>query len=160
MNFWHAIIESNTFNFAILVLIFVILAQKLNLKSLLETLRVNIVNAIENAKSERKKADEKLKKAKKSVKNLDAEIKQTLDDASVRADGLSEEIIKSAKEQVKLIEQNVKKVVTSEEKTLSAKLTSNALNSACELAKERITKMLKENPKLHDKFIEESTGEL
>ncbi len=39
-------------------------------------------------------------------------------------------------------------------------MSDKALQSAISLAKEHITKTLAENPDLHNKFIEESIGEI
>ena len=48
--FWNLILESNTFNFIILVVLFVIVAQKLNIADAVSKLKDEIVNAIENSK--------------------------------------------------------------------------------------------------------------
>ena len=100
MNFWNAILESNTFNFAILLLIFSILYKKLNVSSLVENLKSEVVKRIEDAKQERLQASQKLKDAQKSVENLDNEIKSQLSDATQKAENLSKQIISSAEEKV------------------------------------------------------------
>jgi len=160
MNFWNAIVQSNTFNFAVLLLIFAVLYKKLNISNTVENLKQDIIKRIENAKLEREQAKQKLMNAKSSIEHLDEDIKERLNDASHRADNLSEQIIKNAQEQVKLIEKNIKNVITGEEKTLSTQLSDKTLKSAIELAKQKIIKTLEDNPKLHDKFIEESIGEI
>ncbi len=160
MNFWNAIVQSNTFNFAVLLLIFAVLYKKLNISDTVENLKQQIINKIEYAKLEREQAKQKLSSAKKLAEHLDDDIKQRLNDADKRAAGLSNQIIKNAQEQVKLIEKNVKNVIIGEEKTLSTQLSDKALKASIKLAKQKIIKTLEENPKLHDKFIEESIGEI
>lgn len=160
MNFWNAIVQSNTFNFAVLLLIFAVLYKKLNISNTIENLKQDIIKKIENAKSEREQAKQKLLSAKQLVEHLDEDIKERLNDANTRATGLSEQIIKNAQEQVKLIEKNVQNVISGEEKTLSTQLSDKALKASVELAKQKIIKTLEDNPKLHDKFIEESIGEI
>lgn len=160
MNFWNAIVQSNTFNFAVLLLIFAVLYKKLNISDTVENLKQQIINKIEDAKLKREQAKRKLSSAKKLAEHLDDDIKQRLNDADKRAAGLSEQIIKNAQEQVKMIEKNVKNVIIGEEKTLSTQLSDKALKASVELAKQKIIKTLEENPKLHDKFIEESIGEI
>ncbi len=160
MNFWNAVVQSNTFNFAVLLLIFAVLYKKLNISNTVERLKQDIIKKIEDAQLEREMAKEKLHKAKKSVEHLDADIKERLNDANSRAESLSEQIIKNAQEQVKLIEKNVQNVIVGEEKTLSSQMSDKALKKAIELARQKIIKTLEENPKLHDKFIEESIGEI
>ena len=160
MNFWNAILESNTFNFAILLLIFSIFYKKLNVSSVIENLKSEIVKRIENAKQERLLANQKLQNAQKSVENLDDEIKAQLSDATQKAENLSNEIIATANKKATQISSNTKKIIEGEEKTLSAKLNDKVLKASIELAKEKIIKELETNPKLHEKFITESIGEI
>lgn len=160
MNFWNAILESNTFNFAILLLIFAFFYKKLNVSSVIENLKSEIVKRIENAKQERLLANQKLQNAQKSVENLDDEIKAQLSDATQKAENLSNEIIATANKKATQISSNTKKIIEGEEKTLSAKLNDKVLKASIELAKEKIIKELETNPKLHEKFITESIGEI
>ncbi len=160
MNFWNAILESNTFNFAILLLIFAIFYKKLNVSSVIENLKSEIVKRIENAKQERLLANQKLQNAQKSVENLDDEIKAQLSDATQKAENLSNEIIATANKKATQISSNTKKIIEGEEKTLSAKLNDKVLKASIELAKEKIIKELETNPKLHENFITESIGEI
>lgn len=160
MNFWNAIVQSNTFNFAVLLLIFAVLYKKLNIANTVENLKQEIIKRIEDAKAEREEAKQKLAHAKSSVEHLDEDIKERLTDASNRADNLSGQIVKNAQEQVKLIEKNIQNVIIGEEKTLSTLLSQKTLKASIELAKQKIIKTLEDNPKLHDKFIEESIGKI
>lgn len=160
MNFWNAIVQSNTFNFAVLLLIFAMLYKKLNISNTVENLKHEIIKKIEEAKSEREQAKQKLLSAKQLVEHLDEDIKERLNNVNTRATGLSEQIIKNAQEHVRLIEKNVQNVIVGEEKTLSTQLSDKALKASVELAKQKIIKTLKDNPKLHEKFIEESIGDI
>lgn len=160
MNFWNAIVQSNTFNFAVLVLIFAVLYKKLNVSKVVDNIKDDIVKKLNDAKLEREQAKAKLLDVQNSVKNLDNEIKENLANAKLRAKNLSEQIIKNAENQVQLIEKNVKNVISGEEKTLSTSINDKALKKAIELAEQKIIKTLEDNPKLHDKFIEESIGEI
>lgn len=83
-NFWNIIVKSNTFNFAVLLLIFAILFKKLNVSALVEKIKQDIINTINNAKAERENAKNKLYDAQKSIENIEEEIKQRLDEASLR----------------------------------------------------------------------------
>ena len=44
-NFWNIIVKSNTFNFAVLLLIFAILFKKLNVSALVEKIKQDIINS-------------------------------------------------------------------------------------------------------------------
>ena len=160
MSFWQAIVESNTFNFAVLLLIFAVLFSKLNVSAIIEKIKSDIIQAIENAKSQHKNAEEKLKKAQFSVEHLDDEINEKIENANKTGAGLAFEITESAKKQIQYIKDNIEKVITAEEKTIEAGAIDTTLKNAIELAKEKIKNQLKNNPQLHDKFIEESIGAL
>lgn len=155
-NFWNIIVKSNTFNFAVLLLIFAILFKKLNVSALVEKIKQDIINTINNAKAERENAKNKLYDAQKSIEHIEEEIKQRLDEASLRGEGIAKQIAANADEQVKLIEKNISRVINAEEKTLSAKITEKTLKASIELAKLHIKNTLVNNPELHNKFIDES----
>lgn len=160
MNFWNAILESNTFNFAILLLIFAILYKKLNVSNTIDNLKSEIIKRIEDAKNERLNAIQRLKNAQVSVENLDDEIKSQLSEATQKAENLSKQIYECTDKKLKQINLNTQKIIEGEEKTLSAKLNEKVLKSAVEVAKARIIAELEANPNLHEKFISESIGEI
>ncbi len=159
-NLWNLIVESNTFNFAILLLIFAVLAEKIHLSDKLEKIKLDIINAIENARLERENANSELISTRKSVEHLEDEIKSRLNEASKKADGVSEKIFEEMQKQINSIEKNMHKAIESEEKTLSAKAAKTTLQNSVELAAKHIKTVLKNNPDLHNKFIEESIGVL
>lgn len=159
-DFWNILVQSNTFNFAILVLIFAIIFVKLNLPEIFEKIKADVASSIEKAKSEKENAEKELKSAKKTFKNVENEIKEKLDGAKQNAATLSQQIIKNTEEQVKRIEKNIYKVIEAEEKNLSAKLTENTVKNSLDLAKEHIINQLKNNNELHQKFINDSIDEI
>lgn len=160
LNFWDIIVKSNTFNFAVLLLIFAVLFKKLNISDTIEKIKLNIIKTIDDAKFEREQAKNKLYDAQKSVENLDNEIKERLNDAKTRVENLSAQILDNAENQIQMIRKNLENIILAEEKTLSSKMSDKALKSAIELAKQKVIKTLEEQPELHNKFIEESIGEI
>lgn len=155
-NFWNIIVESNTFNFAVLLIIFAVLYKKMNVADGIEKIKQGIINSINSAKEEQKCAKNKLKDAQKSIENIDSDIAKQLEDAVQRGEGLANQILANTEEKVQLIEKNVKRVINAEEKTLSAKMTEKTLNASIELAKKYIISTLENNQDLHNKFIDES----
>ena len=155
-NFYNLIIESNTFNFVVLLIIFAVLFKKLNISAGVEKIKQDIINTINNAKSERENAKNKLLEAEKSIEHIDTDIQQRLDEASQRGEGIAKQILMNTEEQIKLIEKNISRVINAEEKTLSAKITEKTLNASIELAKQHIKNSIAANPDLHNKFIDES----
>ncbi len=160
MNFWQTIAETNTFNFAILLLISAVLYKKLNVSNIVENIRLNIIKGIDDALSAKKNADEKLKDAEISVSNLNIQIKEMTENAEKQAKGLSESISSNAEKQANSINDNTVRTILSEEKTIGQRITKNTLESSVKLAESHIRKVLKENPELHGKFIEESLEEI
>ena len=160
MSIWRLIVESNTFNFAILLIIFAVLAEKLHISDAIEKMKQEIVTTIENAKQERENAKSELLSAEKSIENIEDEIKSRLQDASKRAEDISSKIMANTEEQIRSIENNIQKAIETEEKTISADAINQTLQKSVQLAEKHIKKQLKENPELHNKFIEESIGAL
>ena len=122
-NFWNIIVESNTFNFAVLLLIFAILYKKLNISNTVEKIKQDVINTINNAKTEKENAKNKLMEAEKSIEHIDEEIKQKLSEASIKGDDIAKQILANTNEKVDLIEKNISRVISAEEKTLSAQMT-------------------------------------
>ena len=155
-NFWNIIVESNTFNFVVLLIIFAILCKKMNVANGVEKIKQGIINSINSAKEEQERAKEKLKNAEKSIENIDNDIAKQLESASQRGEGFANQILANTEFKVQQIEKNAKRVIEAEEKTLSAEMTGKTLNSSIELAKKHIIATIENNPELHNKFIDES----
>lgn len=160
LNFWKLIVESNTFNFVVLILIFAILFKKINLADTIEKIRLDIVRTIENAKKEQQDAKSKLANAQKAIEHIDDDIKERLNEAGKRAESISKQILENTDNQVALIEKNIERVISAEEKTISASLAQKTVKSSVELAKKQIIEMLESNPELHKKYIDESIANI
>lgn len=157
---WDLIVRSNTFNFVLLVVIFCFVFEKIKITNIIDNLRQRIVDSIENAKNNKNLADTKLSKAKESVKNLDEDINSQLTQAKTTADSIAETVNKNTEKQIELINENVNKTITTEEKTISAKLTEKAASAAIAVAQFHILNTLKNRPDLQNKYIAESIQEL
>ncbi len=158
--FWNLIVQSNTFNFAILVIIIAVVFAKIDLPGIIEKIKNDVASAIENAKQEKENAENELKTAKKTAANTDNEVAEQLKTAENNAQNLSQGIMKNTELQVENIKSNILKVIKAEEKSLSAKLTQDTVNNSIELAKQNIINKLNENPDLHNKFIDDSINEI
>lgn len=156
--FWDIIIETNTFNFAILVIIIAVILVKINVPELTEKIRKEIAKQIENARLEKQNAQNELKSAKKATKNTDNEVSEKLQGAKNNAKLLSDEINKNTESQIRNINDNIERVIMSEEKKMSTKLKSDTVKNAIALAKQDIIGKL--DTELHEKLIEQSIKEL
>lgn len=158
--FWNLIVQSNTFNFAILVIIIAVVFAKIDLPGIIEKIKNDVARAIENAKQEKENAEKDLKTAQKTAANTDNEVAEQLKTAENNAQNLSQGIMKNTELQIENIKSNILKVINAEEKSLSAKLTQDTVNNSIELAKQNIINKLNENPDLHNKFIDDSINEI
>lgn len=157
---WDLIVKSNAFNFVVMIIILGWLLKKANLTSALENLKSKVIEQIEKAKSEKENAKNDLLKAKKSVANLDTEIKERILSAEEQAKTVAKRILDETESKIQQIESNVKRAVESEEKTVSSKLTSKTVNASVQLAKNHIKSLLQDHPELHKQYINESIENL
>ncbi len=160
LDIWNFIVHSNTFNFIVMVLLLVWIVKKFNIKNALEVMKNNIIDSIEKSKQEKESASKTLNEAKDAVKNLDSEINARITQAEEQGKNLAKQILTETDKKVKQIENNIERVVEAEEKTISSKLTSKTVKASVELSKNHIINLLKTNPKLHEKFINESIEEI
>lgn len=156
MNIWNIIVESNTFNFIIMVAIFAIIAKKMNITVLINNIKQSIIDKINRADSNKAEAQERFSNAKKLTKNIDKDIKNNIDNAMKKADAIEAQIIAEAESKVNYLKKNAESVIKSEEKLIENNIINNTIKISSELAKEKIIAALNSNPELHNKYIEES----
>lgn len=159
-NLWNIIVESNTFNFIILVVIFLIVFKELNVPEILTKIRDNVAKSIENANNEKDNAIEKLDSAKKVFAKTDKDIEEKMNNAKLSAKTLVEEIDRNTLSKIERINNNISMVTNSEERRISDELISETMEKATNLALQKIKIRLNEDSSLHDKFIEQSIEEI
>lgn len=155
-DFWNLIVQSNTFNFIIMLVILVMLWQKLDLTSKVETMKNDIANFIENSKKERELASLHLQDAEKSVANLGAEIREKLANSKVLAQNVFDEIQDMAQKSVEKIEANVDKIIDNETRKVNTKLSHTTADNAINLATQKLKEMFAQKPELHEQHINEA----
>lgn len=160
MNVWNLILESNTFNFIVLVILITYLMKKLNAGAALENLKNSIVKRIEDSKNQKEQALSELKNAEKAVENLDSEIKEHYTLAEKNADGVIKQTAENAESQVEHILKNVENAIENEEKQISAQILKSTAQKALLSAKEIIAEKLKQHPELHEKYINEAIEDI
>lgn len=157
---WNAIVESNTFNFILFVLIFAWIFKKIDIKSIIHSLQQKIIKMLDEVKKEHEDAQNELFNAEKAVENLGEELKSIVDDATKSAKVIGEKILTEAKKQIESIESNAEKVIDAEERLLISNLTKSASQASVEVAESHIKNVLEQAPTLHEKYINESIDEL
>ncbi len=76
VNLWNLILESNTFNFVVLVVILVIVMQKLHISDKLEDIKHEIIDKIEKSKQAKEDAAYSLADAKTKIEHLEEDIEE------------------------------------------------------------------------------------
>ena len=116
--FWNVIVESNTLNFVVFVLILAYLCKKIDVNKIIENLQAKIQQMVEASKEAKEVAIKDLAKAEDSVKNVATEVETILSDAKATASKMSEKIAEDAKLQAESIKKNAKKIIDAEEKII------------------------------------------
>lgn len=160
MNVWNVILESNTFNFIVLAIIIIYLMKKLRAGAALENLKNAIIKRIDDSKAEKEKALSELKTAEKAVENLDNEIKERYNLAEQNANGVIQQTVMNAENQVSHILQNAENAIENEEKQISAQILKSTAEKALSTAKDIIAARLKDHPELHEKYINEAIEDI
>ncbi len=160
MGIWNYLVKSNAFNFALMILFFVLIDRKVHFGALIEGAKNKVIESIDKSKEEKNHAQKELKSAKGEVARVEEDVKEALKNAKSQAKMLVQQITERAENKVKAIETGAQKALESEEKKLSSGLTAKTAKDSVELARTKILKMLEENPKLHEQFIEESIEQI
>ena len=157
---WNLIVESNAFNFIVLVAIIAVVMSKLKVSEMIAGLKESIIAKIEASKNAKSEAELSLSDAIDKVKNIDNEVDERLSLAKMQAKNVADSIQEAAKRRVRQISDNVDKVIDAESKTLYTKLSDDTVNASVDMATNYITRRLKENPNLHNRYIDEGINEL
>ena len=160
ISFLKYLATSNTINFIIMIAILMLIVKKVNVKSSLDNSVASVKQLIVKSDEEKKKSEALLSEAKKKMDKLPEDIKTLEREASSKADVFKAQIEESTQKSIWNIEKNVDIVISIEEKKLSNLLTGKTIIASVELAKDHIKNILRNNPQLHNKFIDESLEEL
>ena len=156
LNFWNLIVESNTFNFAILVVILVIVWQKADLSSKTEDLRKSIIDFMEKSMNEKSLALKKLYSAQNEVQNLDGRIEKELNEAVQRARNVASSIEDMTRVSIEKSEKNISTVIENEKRKISNTLLNDTIDKAVSRSEEILKEKFRNNPELHDEYIKRS----
>ena len=160
MELWNLIIQSNAFNFIVLVVVLGLLMKKMNVSAQLENLREKIADRITFSQEEREKAKKELEIAQNSVANLENEIDEQKQLAQKNVEGAVKQTLQNAEQQSEKILNNIQTVIENEEKQISSRIINDTTERAVEAAKNKIIEKLNANPQLHDKYINEAIEDI
>lgn len=154
------ILHSNLFNFAIFLLIIILIAKKVDISSILDKMRNEVISKIDISNKNKAEALTALSAAQLSADKTQSEIDEIMYNARTTSETMKLHIIEEANIKVQNIAKNSKNIIANEEKQAESALISELGKKSVELAQNYIIEELNKNPDLHKKFIEESLDEL
>ena len=157
-NIWDIILESNTFNFLVFVIIFAFLFKKINIAEMISGLQSKIEQTVEDSSIAKEESQKSLKSAQKRIEHLESETEKIIKDADEAANIIAEKIVAGADSQIDIIEKNADKAIQNDIQKTKKRLSNIAANDAIKLLENNVKNQLNEN--LHKAFIDEALTEL
>ncbi len=160
MEIWNTIVQTNTFNFIIFVIIFAIIFKFAKVGNMVTSLQLKVKETIDDSEKAKNTSIEELKEAKNKAGQVETEIKEILDNADLSAIRLGRKILADANIQTENILLNADKLNDANGKKIISELTQEAALVSIELAKRHLISVLDKKPHYHAKFVEDSIKEL
>ena len=160
MDFLNLVIESNIFNFLIMIVIFAFVFKKLEFSKKLDEAIVNIKETIEKSQEVFKESEDELNKNIEITKNIAGEIKEIEQKGEENLKNIEEKLNKDSENQINSIKLNADKIVDAKEKEIVSEITKKTILASVEVARKHIINLLKKHPEYHQNFIKESIKEL
>lgn len=160
MEIWNTIVQTNTFNFIIFVILFAIIFKFAKVGNLITSMQIKVKQYVDDSKIAKLNSEDELKKAEEKAGKVGVEIKEILSNADLNAMRLSRKILADANVQAENILVNADKLNDSNGKRIISDLSQEAALVSVELAKRHILSVLDKKPQYHAKFIEDSIKEL
>ncbi len=150
---WSNILNSNAFNFAVMVLFFAILIKYLKLPEKIENQRADIQQTVEASDNMKKEAKEALEKVEKSLETLPAEIDKILENANNASKAFEAKSKEEIEKLVLSIKETANRQVAAEEKQAQSVLSKNIGKASVDIANRQVKTAFNNNSELHRKFI-------
>ncbi len=160
IHIWHKILESNLFNFVLMLVFLNWILNKCAIADKLEAGRKSIEDKIRNSKTQKEEALKTLYELQEKTQEVDKEAHDILAKSNENAVMVGEKIIADAKKQAQEFGKNLDKVIESGQKAVQNSLTEETAKKSVQLAQDYIQKRLDEDRTLHVKFMKESIKDL
>lgn len=157
---FNLILHSNLFNFAFFMLIIIVICVKVDVPAVLEKMKEKVSSEINNSKVTKEKSFNDLADANMQYSKLPQELENISENAKQKSESLSKQIALETEQKISNIEKNTQNILSAEQKHVTSDLISKLGVKSVEFVKYDIIEELKNNPQLHDKFIEESIAKL
>ena len=159
-DFLHLLLQSNIFNFILVVSIIVYLVRKFNLKQKIEKLSNEIKSYVDESEKEKLDAEKELKNINDKIAKLPSEIDNINRSADNSVKSLSEKIRIETESQKQDILNNAERLLNLETKKFKSKLVGILSEKSVELVQQNTINQLNSNRDLHKKYIDNAISEL
>ena len=159
-DFLHLLLQSNIFNFILVVAIIVYLVRKFNLKQKIEKLSNEIKSYVDESEKEKLDAEKELKNINDKIAKLPSEIDNINRSADNSVKSLSEKILIETESQKQDILNNAERLLNLETKKFKSKLVGILSEKSVELVQQNTINQLNSNRDLHKKYIDNAISEL
>lgn len=156
LHIWSKILESNLFNFVLMLVLLNYILKKVNISDKLEQGRKCIEDKINNSKLAKELALKELFELQEKTKTVAKEAQEILLKSDANAVMVGEKIVEDAQKQALDFGKNLDKIIESNQKSVQNNLTEKTAQSAIKIAQEYIENKLENDKSLHIKFINES----
>ncbi len=156
LHIWSKILESNLFNFVLMLVLLNWILQKTNMSDKLEQGRKSIEDKINNSKQAKEAAIKELFELQEKSKEVNKLAHEILEKSNANAIMVGEKIIEDAQKQACEFGKNLDKIVESNQKAVQNSLKEETAQSAVKVAQDYIEDKLENDRSLHIKFINES----
>ena len=159
-NFIQILIQSNTLNFLIVLLILGFIIKKLNIGMKVDCIKGEIASFVENSENEKKQAEQNLARINDKLAKLPVVIERIKKSTENNIKNIEANVQKKTEIQKQDISKNAERLFKLETKKFKTGLTNLLSEKSVDLAKENAINQLKENPLLHKKYIDSAIDEL
>ena len=159
-NIIQLLIQSNTLNFLIVLLIVILLIKQLKLGKKFDGIKDEIKSYVENSENEKLQAEQSLSRINDKIAKLPAVIERIKRSTENNIKNIESNVQKKTEIQKQDISKNAQRLFNLETKKFKTGLTNLLSEKSVEIAKENAVKQLKENPSLHNKYIDNAIEEI
>ena len=156
-NALNLILQSNLFNFIIVLAVVIWLIRKVDVASLIAKKQAEIAESIKNAEDEKKVKQNYLAVTKNKVANADQEVTKIIKEGEHIARNISESISEDAGKQAEELGKKAVISVENQKQVISGEVMTKITSAAFYVAEEHIKQSIDE--RLHYKFIDDFINE-
>lgn len=160
MDIIQTLIQSNSLNFIVVLLVVIFILKKMNIQQKFEDIKNQITNYVNESEKEKEISEKGLQEIKNKVEKLPAEIDLIERSVQRSINNFERKSEKEVQEKCKDIDNTAKRLLNLETKKFKSKLTGILSETSVNLAKDNAVNQLKNNRELHDKYIYEAINEL